>query len=96
MKKSIWKFVLDVTNYQKLLMPKGSIILSTQSQYDKICIWAICDTETNEKEDREFEIYGTGNPFYENRLLGKESVFIGTIQLYNGTYICHLFELKNI
>lgn len=96
MKQSIWKFTLEVEDYQKILMPKGARILSVQTQNNKPCIWAICNTETDEKEEHEFEIYGTGNPFYEGHHFGKGFRFIGTFQLMNGAFVGHLFELEEI
>lgn len=95
MKQSIWKFLLDAKDCQKILLPKGARILSTGIQNRRICIWVICNTETDEKEEREFEFYGTGNPFYEGQHFGKELIFIGTVQLQDGLFVGHLFELVN-
>lgn len=96
MKLSIWKFPLDVEDYQKVLMPVNSRILSVQTQNNKPVLWAICDTETEEKEYREFEVFGTGHPFYEGVHFGKEQRFVGTFQLHGGVFVGHLFELVEI
>lgn len=96
MKQSIWKFSLEVTDMQVISMPVNSRILSVQSQNDKPCIWAICNTETKEMEERMFQVYGTCNPFYEGIHFGKEQQFIGTFQLMNGSFVGHLFELVKI
>jgi hypothetical protein len=96
MNLSIYKFPFKVTDYQKISMPKGARILSAQTQNEFPCIWAICDAKTEEKEEREFEVFGTGNPFYENSYFGKEHKFIATFQLNKGSFVGHLFELVEI
>lgn len=96
MSKSIWKFELEVKDYQIVEMPKDSKILYVQSQFDIPCVWAECDTETEEKDHVEFEIYGTGHPFYENSHFGKDQEYIGTFQLGSGTFVGHLYLLKEI
>jgi len=96
MKKSIWKFSLEIISYQKLFMPKGAKILTVQSQYNAPYIWAICNIEEREKEERKFEIFGTGNPYYENHFFGMGHNYIGTFQLDNGAFVWHLFELVEI
>jgi len=96
MKKSIYKFKLTVTDYQQILMPVGAKILSVQEQNNTPCVWAICDVKTDKTEQREFEIFGTGNPYYDNSHFGKEHKFIGTFQLPNFGFVGHLFELVEI
>lgn len=93
MKLSIWKFPLTVTDQQTIMMPINSRILSVQTQGKTPCIWAIVDTEKHkEVEAREFEIYGTGNPFYEGHRFGKDHRFVGTFQLEGGAFVGHIFE----
>jgi hypothetical protein len=95
MKQSIWKFPLKTTDYQKVKMPVNAKILCVQAQNETPCIWAIVNTEA-EQEEREFEIYGTGHPFYEGDHYGKEKMFVGTYQLRNGGLVFHVFELVEI
>lgn len=96
MKLSIWKFPLGVEDYQQVLMPINAKVLSVQAQNNKPTLWAICDTETDKKECREFTMFGTGCPFYEGVQFGKEQQFIGTFQLHGGTFVGHLFELVEV
>ena len=93
MKKSIWKFQLETTDYQKISMPKNAQILTVQIQNETPCIWAICNADA-EKEDREFEILGTGHPYRDDIWMGKEHSYIGTYQLHSGSLVFHLFELR--
>lgn len=97
MSLSIWKFPLKVTDYQKISLPKGAEILSVQSQNQFPCIWAIVDSAVDaETEEREFEVFGTGHPYYNNVHFGQEHKFIGTFQLNGGAFVGHLFELVEI
>lgn len=96
MKKSIWKFKLDTADYQKVSMPPNAQILTVQTQDEIPCIWAICDTTASEKEEREFEIFGTGNPYRDDIWFGKYHSYIGTYQLRKGTLVFHVFELKTV
>lgn len=84
---SIYKYELQVTDTQEILMKKGAKILSVQTQDEKICIWALVD-ENEIHERRFFHIYGTGhqiNPIHKIK-------FVGTCQLHNGGLVFHVFE----
>ena len=95
MNQSIFKYVLENTDRQKIIMPQNARILCVQPQNGKPCIWAIVKA-FQPNEEREFEIYGTGNPFYENAHYGKETTYIGTYQLSDIGFVGHLFELVKI
>lgn len=89
--KTIWKFPLPVTDFQKIEMPKGAEVLSAQVQGVSLCLWAMVDPEA-ETELRGFWIIGTGHPIEHEKNLGR---FIGTTQMYNGSLIWHVFEHRN-
>ena len=106
--KEVWKFPLEVTDLQKIRMPKNSILLTVQAQREVPCLWALVETDkeseerfiriTGEKtgkegEERFIRIAGTGHPVLE-----KISRYIGTFQLAKGSFIGHVFEVegKNI
>ena len=92
MKQSIWKFPMDVNDKVKISMPKGAEILTVQTQHETPCIWALVDTE-NGKEERYFEIFGTGHPIPND--MGVERKYINTFQLKGGALVFHLFERLN-
>ncbi len=87
--KVIWKYELPVMDLRTLQMPEGAEILSAQMQRNKLCLWAMVESE-NKKVDRYIEIIGTGNPVEET--LNVVRIFIDTIQLYGGDLIFHVFE----
>lgn len=68
-------------------MPKGSKIISAQSQNNDLCIWAKCDPQYSSVE-RHFRCVGTGREFPDKENLE----FIATVQFDNGLTVVHLFE----
>jgi len=84
--KTIWKFEVPLTGVFLLEMPEGAEILSFQGQKDKLCVWAIVETDA-QLERRRFSICGTGFKLPEN--LGR---YIGTTQTHEGDLVWHLFE----
>ena len=90
MEKAIWKFGLEVVDLQDIEMPIGAEILSVQTQYNKVCIWAVCDPEAK-KEKRVFMVKGTGHKFDDSDL--EYATFIGTTQMHEGQLIWHVYEV---
>ena len=84
MEKTIWKYKLEPKS--KLMMPRGAQILSVQTQHERPHMWVLVNPET-ETEERNFTIYGTGNPLPEF-----PGTFIATFQMQGGEYIFHVFE----
>lgn len=92
MNQSIWKFPLVVENKTTLQMPVGSEVLCVQAQAGHLpCLWALVYPE-KEKEDRHFELFGTGHPVPND--ISIERKYIGTYQLEDGAFVAHLFERK--
>lgn len=85
--KTIYKYTLQNKDQQTIKMPYRSEILSLQVQNGEPCIWAKVDT-SDEYEDKEFLIFGTGHHLPENPMN-----FIGTYQLDNGRFVFHVFEV---
>lgn len=90
--KSIWKFQMEVTGRQELMLPAGSIPLTCQLQAEQLCLWAICDTDSSlPREKFVFWIFGTGHPLLE-MLPG---MYMGTVQLSGGSLVFHIFLEQN-
>lgn len=92
MKKTIWKFTLEVKDIQTLDMPKGAEILTVQFQETHGQLWALVDPEA-EIEERDIEIFGTGNPIHCD--MGLTRQYIGTYQMHGGNLVWHVFERWN-
>lgn len=88
--REVWKFEIAPFDYNSILMPKDSEILTVQTQGESIQIWALCDPNL-QKEERIFRIAGTGHPINDN----DELHYINTFQLNNGKLIFHVFEVIN-
>lgn len=86
MRKAVFKYPLSVADSQEIQMPEGAEILSVQVQGGVVCLWALVDMDAKETT-RRFELYGTGHDFRPG-----EQKFIGTIQLYAGSIVFHVFE----
>lgn len=84
----IYKYDFEVEGEFNILMPKGAHILTVQVQRDTPCIWAIVDP-AQPIEPRTFRILGTG---HEMDMDIPHSHYIGTFQLFDGSYIGHMFE----
>ena len=91
MKQAVWKFETPFEDKFSLQMPKGSEILSVQQDQKTMipCIWALVYPE-NEKEERFFELFGTGHPIHND--MGIERKFVGTYQYQRGEFVGHIFE----
>lgn len=90
--KTIYKYELEITDKQSLFIPKNGVILSAQEQFNNIFIWVLVDSD-NEKEERFFEVFGTGNPIYED--MGVDRSYIGTVQTHDNNLVWHIFERLN-
>jgi hypothetical protein len=85
---NIWKYEIPIKDNFTLEIPKDSKILSFQVQDDSPKIWALVEEEL-EKETREFKLLGTGLSFKKEEL--NDYKFVGTIVMYNGSFVLHLF-----
>jgi hypothetical protein len=89
MSQAIWKFTLEVADTREIEMPLGSIILSTALQHGRIQLWAMVDTQTPHKENRQIAIVGTGHEMSSFTASGK---FIGTV--ISGNFVWHVFDIS--
>jgi hypothetical protein len=87
MKTTIWKFPLEFSGRQKVMMPAGAQILSAQMQGDTLCLWALVNPE-GEKQWREIEVLGTGHPAPE-----ADRRYVATTQMHGGSFVWHVFEV---
>ena len=73
--RTIWKFVLPVTDEQDLEFPKGATFLyvGQQGNPGEIVIWMAVDPSAP-RVKRKVQIRGTGHPLTE-----REGIFLGTV-----------------
>lgn len=90
MKRTIWKYSIEeeVNEVFEIEMPVNAEILCCQLQHGVPCIWALV-RPSDETTKRRFVWYETGKPINECQTLKN----IATIQLIDGHYVVHLFEV---
>jgi len=86
MEKKIFKYELDITDSQVLMIPSGAEILTVQTQYETPKLWALCDPKRI-LESRIIYIFGTGNQIPEGNFK-----YISTFQMRDGRLVFHVFE----
>lgn len=83
---SIWKYQLEITDRQNVVMREGAQILTAQMQNGTLCLWAMLNPSAP-RERREIEIIGTGNPAE-----AADRRYIATVQMAGGALVWHVFE----
>jgi hypothetical protein len=93
MEKTIYKYQLLVADFQGVLLPIGSEILTIQTQGETVCMWALVNPNETQKEIRNIEIFGTGHSIYYD--IGIDLKYISTFQIHGGQLVFHAFERTN-
>ena len=88
-RKTIWKFPLPAVSPVVIAMPKGAEVLTVQTQDGMPHVWAFVDPDA-EREDRYFDIYGTGQFIHPG--VDTKRTYIGTYQ--EPPFVWHLFERR--
>lgn len=84
--KTTWKYPVTVGEFA-LSLPVGARFLAVQIQHAEPVAWFEVD-EKARREERTFAVFGTGHPIRE------ASTYLGTIQLFDGKFVGHLYETK--
>jgi hypothetical protein len=87
--KVIYKYLISVSDFINIDLPKGAEILKIDVQNSQVCIWALVDKFAKETELRKFRTFGTGYDINDNTSNLK---YINTIFLMNGSLVFHIFE----
>jgi len=92
--RAIYKYTLR-PGKQSLKLPIGSKIISVANQRDDICIWAEVETLNSDTEERDIEVFATGDVMYE-LYDDFERVHIGTVLLFGGDLVLHVYEIVKV
>lgn len=87
--KTIWKYTLDVEDKQFIAVPLNTELLSVQVQNEEPQLWALVDENEISRVNAKIIIHGTGHP--ANDIEGMK--FLGTFQLYNGSFVGHCWGI---
>ena len=83
--RTIYKYPLQITDFQTVKVPAGASPLTAQMQGDQLCLWAMIDTDVKETVDAVVKIFGTGNPVE----LDGEWGYMGSVQ--QSIFVWHVF-----
>jgi len=86
--QSVWKFPVEAIQIQRLEVPKGSKVLSVDTQGEGVVVYALVSPAQTEKEYKEIRIYGTGHTIADDI---DECTFLGTVKLQEETLVFHVF-----
>ena len=86
----VFKYQIPLDDLFALDLPVKARVLTVQEQHGEPQMWVLVD-EDSTKETRNFRLAGTGHNIDDN----PEALdYIGTFQLGGGSFIGHLFEIK--
>lgn len=93
MKQNVLMFALDIQKERQMVpLPKGAKILSCQTSYWVLALWAQCEMGQTAKEERLFEVVRTSAQLSDGVV--KRS-YIGTCVSTSGVdYALHIFEVQ--
>jgi len=83
----IYKYEIERKDTQVINMTAGAKILSFQVQNGLPVIWALTE-EDGPTVKRRFNLYGTGHTLSDIK-----QEYIGTVQMFDGDLVLHLFEV---
>ncbi|MCD6049993.1 MAG: hypothetical protein K0Q55_1396 [Verrucomicrobia bacterium] len=87
--KTIYKYKVKRQETQEVEMPVGAQILTAQPIDVNVWIWAIVETEVQEKEMRRIAVLKTGQ---EITLNSDQLLYINSVQFGAGELVLHVFE----
>ena len=93
MKKTIWKYPLKIEEGHLIALPLGAKVLSFGISNNVPCIWVMVNPDEQEKKDRVFMLYGTGEDILNDEKTDLNH--IGTVEHIGLKEIWHLFEVVN-
>lgn len=87
MKKTVYKYPLEIEDEQVVLLPTGARILTVQQQNNNIFLWALVNPTSTNAQAFTIRIHGTGHAISDS----DELEYINTVQLYGGKLLFHVF-----
>lgn len=89
MSKAIYKYILKPDTEQQILVSEDHTILSAAVQREEICVWALIDPDQEQDHTIWIHSFTTGAEFDES--IPKNTKFLGTCLLNNGSLVFHVF-----
>lgn len=90
MNRKIYKYPLEIKNSQIIDIPAEGVVLSIKNQNEQPVLYALVDTDCEQKGQVRIECRGTGH-----NLSGEEPIqLIETLLFDNGNLVFHFFTHK--
>lgn len=87
--KRIFKQELKLTDEQTITIPEKSLFLSCKEQDGKLCLWYLCQLES-QITDVKIRIIGTGNEIDDDFFDINDVFYLDTVIMKNG-FVWHIF-----
>lgn len=85
--KTIWKYPLQIDDYQQVSLPEGAELLCVKIQRGTPCLWALVDPSKLVKTIRTIRCAGTGHPIEP-----EYTKYLGTVLIMNENLVFHFFS----
>lgn len=93
MNNTIYKYPLEITDEQVVMLPAYARLLTVQVQNDKPCLWAVVNPALPNDVPLTVYMFGTGHPIEDSNNMA----YLATFQMYGGRGVFHVFvERKNV
>lgn len=86
---TIYKFKIeapDLSGISRVTMPINARVISAGVQGDDIMVWAMVNPKEADKNERRFQVVGTGRPLAKRMMQFIDTVFMGSL-------VFHVFEV---
>ena len=88
MKQVVYKYPLEIIDFQKVTLPVGSKLLCVKMQDGKPHLWALVNPDETRMETVNIRCAGTGT------WISGEVDYIGTILTFAEQLVLHFFKIK--
>ena len=88
--KRVYKYPLGSKDQQEIMIPAGSKILSVETQDEHIVLYALVDDKVTHLNTYLVIIHGTGHNADDT----EDCDFVGTVKLYGGALMFHVFTRR--
>lgn len=86
--KKIFKYPVEITDEQLLILPLGAKVLSAIEQDDNIVVYALVEPTVEFKKNVEIRIAGTGHNITFDLQKFK---FLSIVKTHGGRFVWHVF-----
>lgn len=90
--KKVFKYELQIEDYQTLQLPLDTEILAVKAMYGRIFMWCLVDPNCKKKSNVKFHLVGTGTPIDDEE--AKLSDYVGTVFLT--PLVFHIFVIREV